>query len=173
MSSAAAAAKAQRPLPNPPRCAGRGSLTPNRGVSGQAIACPRAISCSSKSGMSRLLDLRPQPRQRARQARLDRAFGDAERRGGLLDVQIQEVAARDHEPVVLAERTDGLEQPPALVARAGHPLGGWGRLPQAEALGEAELQAVPPSGRPQAVASLVGHDPQQPGPELTAGAEPI
>src|SRR6266849_682959 len=126
------------------------------GVGGHSSCIASAESWSSSSGIGRLLDTSSQPGKRPREPRLDRALRDAERGGRLLAVQLEEVAARDHEAVLLAERVHHREQPTALVARNGDRLGGWGRIPRAEALREAKLELMPPSGRPNAVASLVG-----------------
>src|SRR6267378_8618507 len=139
----------------------------SRGVGGHSSCSASAVRSSSSSGIRRLLDPGPQPGERPRQSRLDRAFRNAERGGRLLTVQLEEVAARDHEAVLLAERVHHREQTAALVARNGYRLGGWGRIPRAEALREAKLELMPPSRRPNAIASLVGHDPQQPWPEVS------
>src|SRR5437588_441087 len=122
MSRTAAAARAQRvchlgarrPCPCPRSCPSVSlRLTPphrSGGEGGQAIAVASAESWSSSSGMRRLLDPGFQPRQRPREPGLHGALGDPERGRGLLAAELEEVAAGDHEPVLLAQGVDHLEQ---------------------------------------------------------------
>src|SRR5262245_37090162 len=105
ISSAAAAGSAQRRFhrrtPLCFRSAGRTTL--KGGVRGQSIVDASSVNCCSRSGMGRLLDASPQASQRAREPRLDSAFGNAKGCGGFLAVEFEEVAACDHQAVVLAE----------------------------------------------------------------------
>src|SRR5882672_2370462 len=80
------------------------------GVDGQASSRPRATSCSSSSGTGHL-HLGSKACQRPREARLDGALRDAERRSSLLAAQLEEVPARDHLAVLLAQRVDQRQQP--------------------------------------------------------------
>src|SRR5204862_4986472 len=75
------------------------------GVAGKSTASASARSSRSSSGIAR--HLLPQARERARQPRLDRADRDGERRRRLLVRQVEEVPARDDQPVLLREDVDG------------------------------------------------------------------
>src|SRR6267143_300532 len=143
------------------------------GVSGQLIAPDSSVSWASRSGTGRLLDPGLEPGQRPRESRLHRAFRDAQGGGRFLAAQLQEVAACDDEAVLVAQRIDHREEPAPLIRRDGDRLGGWGRIPRAEALGQPKLELVAPARRAHPVASLVGHDPQQPRPEVSIEAEAI
>src|SRR5689334_5431717 len=99
------------------------------GVRGQSMDAATAVSWSSSSGIRRLLDPCPEPGQRSGEPRLDRALGDAERAGRLLDVQLEEEPAGDHAAVLFREPVDHGQQAPSLVQADGHRLGGWGRIP--------------------------------------------
>src|SRR6266849_7484846 len=110
------------------------------GVAGQSIRPARSESIASSSagsGIHRLLDSVAQPLERARQARLHGSLWDAERGRGLLAAQLEEVPARDHKPVVVAEVVDKGQEPLPLVRRQERRLGGWGRIPRAEVLRQA------------------------------------
>src|SRR5438445_3344925 len=138
------------------------------GVFGQSLATVRAVSRSSRSGMLRLLDPGLQPRKGPRQSRLHSALRDAQGGGCFLTAQLEEVPARDDKAVLVAQRVDHGEQGPPLVGREGDRLGGWYRIPRAEALSQPKLELVAPSRRAHPIASLVGDDPQKPWPEVGA-----
>src|SRR5579859_1018134 len=142
------------------------------GVAGHSRLAPSSRSCCSTSGIRALLDEGAQPGQGPRQARLDGAFGDAERKSRLLAAQLEEVAAGDDELVLFAQPPDQVQQALRLLRGNRCRLGGWGRIPRAEALGEPELQLLAASRRADAVAGLVRDDPQQPGSRVGALAEP-
>src|SRR5207244_10118860 len=90
-----------------------------------------------------------------------------------LAAQLQEVAAGDDKAVLVAQGIDHREEPAPLVRRDGDRLGGWGRIPRAEALGQPKLELVAPARRAHPVASLVGHDPEQPWPEVGTQSEAV
>src|SRR5712691_6848748 len=144
------------------------------GVAGQSISSRRRVRrCSSwvASGTGALLDPPAQAGERPRQARLDSAFGDAQRSGGFFAAQLEQVAAGDHEAVLLAQLVDETQQPLDVLSRHCRRLGGWGRIPRAEALGHTQLELVAAARGTNAVAGLVGDDSQQPGPRLRSRAE--
>ena len=118
------------------------------------------------------LQLGPQPLERPREARLDRARAHAERRRRLGLGELEQVAAADHRPVVLAQAADRVEQRGPALAGEERRLRGGGRLPGRARLARgAEGQRGPAAGRAAAVAGLVGHDREQPWPQRLAGAE--
>src|SRR5690348_16803042 len=133
-----------------------------RGVAGQSITAARSVRSCSRSGTRGLLHQRPQTREGARQPRLHGALRDSQCGGGLLAVELEEIAGCDDDPVVVAKRVDHREKSSALVTGDDHRLGGWGRIPRAEVLGQPELEPVNPSRRTRSVASLVGDDAQKP-----------
>src|SRR6266536_615486 len=148
-----------------PRCDARTEATrdASSGVGGQAISAAR--SWSSRSRFMRL----PQPCEPPRRARLDGASADAERRSRLLLRELEEVAAREDEPRLLRQPLELVEQPPPLVRADRGFLGRGGRL--ARGSRGPDGQVLAPAGRPAAVACLVRHDPEQPGPQGLVRAE--
>src|SRR5579872_738769 len=178
MTMTATAASAQR-LPYQGRLSSIRRRTPAAmsGVGGHCSPRSRLLrraSSSVGSGMgTALLDPLPQACQRAREARLDSPLRDPERCRRLLAAQVEEVPAGDHQAVVVVELVDETDQPPPLVRLHGRRLGGWGRIPLAEAFGQPKLQMVPATGRANAVARLVGDDPEQPRPRLCPGPEAV
>src|SRR5712691_10380475 len=154
----------------------RGMTTLSCGVAGQSIRPARSESIASSSagsGIHRLLDSPAQPLERARQARLHGSLRDAERGRGLLAAELEEVPARDHQPVVVAEVVDEGQEPLPLIRRQDRRLGGWGRIPRAEVLRQAKVQVLATSRRARAVASLIGDDAQQPRSGFGARAEGV
>src|SRR5690348_3770188 len=133
-----------------------------RGVAGQSITAARSVRSCSRSGTRGLLHQRPQTREGARQPRLHGALRDSQCGGGLLAVELEEIAGCDDDPVVVAKRVDHLEKSSPLITGDDHRLGGWGRIPRAEVLGQPELEPVNPSRRTRPVASFVGDDAQEP-----------
>src|SRR5215831_13226942 len=90
------------------------------GVGGHSRSAASALSRCSRSvasGTRALLDSRSQFRQRAGQARLDGAFGDAQGGRSLLTAELEEVPACDHETVVLLEPVDEVQEPPPVLGR--------------------------------------------------------
>src|SRR5712692_4651677 len=132
---------------------------------------PRGAGPGGASSRRTPLDASAQPGQRPREARLDRPLRDAERRRSLVTGELEEVAAVDYLAVLLAQLIDGTQQPPPVLGRDGCRLGGWGRIPRAEALRHTQLKLVAPACGAHSVARFVGHDPQQPGSRLGACAE--
>ena len=152
---------APRPAARPRRRRGRASRATR----------PRSARSSSVERQTSLAHLLPQPLERAREARLDRARPHAERRGGLGLGELEQVAAADHRAVVLAQPAERGEQRGAALAREERRLRGGGRLPGGALLARgAERERRPPAGRPAAVARLVGDDRQQPRPQRLARA---
>src|SRR5712691_466502 len=128
------------------------------GVTGQSIRPARSESIASSSagsGIHRLLDSPAQPLERARQARLHGSLRDAERGRGLLAAELEEVPARDHKPVVVAEVVDEGHEPLAPIRRPGRRLGGRGPNPRGGGLRQAKVQVLATSRRARAVARLV------------------
>jgi hypothetical protein len=82
----------------------------------------------------------------------------AEGRRRLLFRQVEEVAAGDHEPVLLAKLVHGGEQLFTLLGPEERRLGGGGRLPRGSVPGRAQRETRATAGRAPAVAGLVGHD---------------
>src|SRR5467141_132286 len=120
------------------------------GVAGQSIRPARSESIVSSwagSGIRRLLDSLAQPLERTRQARFDGSLRDAERGGSLLAAELEEVPARDHQPVVVAEVVDEGQEPVPLIRRQDSRLGGWGCIPRAEVLRQAKVQMLATSRR--------------------------
>jgi hypothetical protein len=117
-------------------------------------------------------------RQAAGEARLDRAARAAEHLGHLGLGQIEEVAAFERQPLLVAQGPEGGEQRVAPLGGESRRLGGWGRTPRGGAdrrrLG-GRAQRVRQVGAPAtglaAVARLVGDDGEQPRPERRAVAE--
>src|SRR5436190_4601360 len=135
----------------------------SRGVSGQATSAP-----SRRSSVSRLIRL-PEPGERARGARLDRAVPHSQGRGRLVLREVEEVAARQDEASLLGQLLELLEQPPPLVGADRGFLGRGGRL--ARGSRDPQRQMLASARRPPAVARLVRHDPEQPGAQRRVGAE--
>src|SRR5687768_327226 len=148
----------------------RSSARSNCGVSGQAISSRSAVRRSSSSDTAGL-QLRAQPPEGTRGARLDRAAPEREHLRGLLLAEVEQVAAREHRAVVLAQ---ALERGEKLGARLGGdcpPLGRRSRVPRGKLMGGAERQALASSLGAAAVARLVRDDREQPGAEGRAAAE--
>ena len=106
-----------------------------------------------------------QPLERARGARLHGARLDAERGGGLGLGELEQVAAAEHEPVVVAQPRQRAEQRRARLApRARSPRPSRRRA----AAATPQRQRAAPPGRAAPVARLVGDDRQQPRPQRLA-----
>src|SRR5438270_503726 len=94
--------------------------------SGRTTGFPAALRRSRSSSGIGL----PQAIERARRARLDGAPSEPEDRGGLVLGELEEVAARDHEPLWLRKCVDRRQQQLAPLAVEKRRLGGGGRLPR-------------------------------------------
>src|SRR5260370_741707 len=92
-------------------------------------------------------------------------------RGSLLAAELEQVAAGDHQAVLVAELVDEAEQSLAVLRRHGRRLGGWGRIPRAEPIRHPQLELMAAACGTNAIAGLVGDDAQQPGPWLSSRAE--
>src|SRR5262249_38860501 len=136
------------------------------GVGGMSSSRPRATRACSSS-VIRL----PEPLERTRGARLDRAFRDAERLCDLLLAQAGEIAERDHETLVVRQLVDRRKQRAARLEVGGGRLGGRGRVPRGLCGGgwEGKVRAAP--RRAAAVARLVRDDAEQPRLERRTCAE--
>src|ERR1700694_43290 len=88
------------------------------GVAGHSSSLPRAISCCSSSGTCRLLVPGPKARQGSRQAGFDGAFWDAECGRRLVAAQLEEIAARDHQPGLAAPSLAAGKKAAARAGRA-------------------------------------------------------
>src|SRR5205807_8120993 len=96
-----------------------------------------------------------------------------ERGGRFLAAEVEEVAARDDELVLLAQRIDQVEQAATVLGRDGRRLGGWGRIPRAKAFDQPQLELLAASRRSDPVARLIGHDAKKPWTQLGAGAKAV
>src|SRR3954454_15942732 len=119
----------------------------------------RSVVSSSSSRMRsvtarRLAHERTEPTEGARKPRLDGAARDAKRVGHLGLRQIEEVAVRDHEPILflhLAQRAQ--DQAPPLAGQ-GRSLGRQGRVYRGAVLNLAETDRRTAAGRLAAVDGL-------------------
>ena len=96
-----------------------------------------------------LIERLPQSLERPVRARLDRPARHAEHRGGLLLRELEQVAARDHVAVVVAQRLDRRQQPLAPLGGEEGRLGRRSRVPGAVLRAGAERErrrAGRPSG---------------------------
>src|SRR5581483_3831334 len=117
------------------------------------------------------LQIAAQPLEPAREPGLDGAGAAAERRRRLLLGQVEEVAAADGEPLVGRQPADRGKELLAPLGAEELGLGGRGRVPRDNFAGRAYGEALAPCSRTPAVARLVAHDLEQPGPEGRTGAE--
>src|SRR5262245_30929529 len=138
------------------------------GVGGNSTCRPSSLNATSSSGI-RL----PQVVERTRRARLDGADANVEHRGGLLLRELEEVAAGDHEPLLLPQRVDGGEQLLTLLAGEQVTLGGRSRAPRGSFRGGGthDQRRAPALGAAP-VPRLVGDDLKQPRPKGRTGAKP-
>src|ERR1700736_3339275 len=144
------------------------------GVAGHSISAlrrPSLCSSSAISGTGALLESLAQAGQSARQTRLHGALGNVQRGRRLLAAELQQVPARTHAPVFFTELVEQADQEAVILRGDGRRLGGWGRIPRAEALRHSQLELVAAARGTSAVARLVGNDPQQPRPRLRTAAE--
>src|SRR5262249_42726460 len=103
-------------------------------------------------------------------SRLDGATAAVERRRGLLLRELEQVAAREDEPVALGQGVQRRDQGLVPLRAEERRLGGRGRVPRGRAR-RAERELLPPAGRAPPVPRLVRDDPQQPRPERRAAPE--
>src|SRR5262245_59172003 len=117
--------------------------------------------------------LGPETADRPRQPRLHRAARQVEDLGGLGLAEIEEVAGGDDLAVVRAQLVECADERLAGLAVEDRRLGRWGRITRPAILEGPQGQAGATARRAASVARLVGDDPQQPGPERGAAAEPV
>src|SRR2546428_5412556 len=97
-----------------------------------------------------------------RQARFHGAFGNPKRGRGLLAVELEEVATGNHVAVLLAQGVHEAEQTAAFLGCNRRRLGGWGRIPRAEALRQSQLELLAAARPAGPGARLLLDHPQQP-----------
>src|SRR5204862_13936 len=138
--------------------------------SGSAGQSTRRLTANNSRSSSAIVSskLLSETTERARDARLDRAAPDPERCRGFLLGQVEEVHARDHEPVVFGQGLDRRHHLVATLRGESGILGGRDRAPRALLPGSAQRQARTAPGQAPPVVRLVRHDPKQPGPKRLA-----
>src|SRR5439155_6126401 len=127
------------------------------GAGGTSIAAARALSSRSSSAIG-LPQVAAEPFERTREPRLDGAAAAAERRGGLLLRELEQVAGGEHEPVALGQAVQRREEPVAPLGGEKRRLGGRGRVPRGRARACPQRELLPPARCPPAVPRLIGHD---------------
>ena len=78
---------------------------------------------------------------------------------------------RDHQPVVGPQPVDGRDELAALLVGEEQRLGRWGRIARGCIARRPQGQAGAPPCTTSPVASRIGHDAEQPGPEFGAGSK--